>query len=115
MSVANVKIWGKSVGYLYWDAPNNSAIFEIEETYKNETFNLAPIIHSEKQRLIEGRNFNSFFNGLPPTFNDSLPDSFGNTVFKEWLEYNNINQNELNPVERLLYVGKSCWYKNVRF
>ena len=106
MSVANVKIWGKSVGYLYWDAPNNSAIFEIDEAYKEEPFNVAPLIHSTKQTLLEGRDFSAFFNGLPPTFNDSLPDSFGNIVFKEWLEYNNINQNKLNPVERLLYVGK---------
>jgi len=106
MSVAQVKIWDKSIGYLYWDEPNRSAIFEIDETYADAPFNFAPIIHENKQRIIEGKNFNDFFNGLPPCFNDSLPDSFGNTVFKEWMEYNNINPAELNPVERLLYVGQ---------
>jgi hypothetical protein len=45
MSVAQVKIWDKSVGYLYWDEPNRSAIFEIDETYADAPFNLAPIIH----------------------------------------------------------------------
>ena len=61
MSVAQVKIWDKSVGYLYWDEPNRSAIFEIDETYADAPFNFAPIIHENKQRIIEGKNFNDFF------------------------------------------------------
>jgi len=53
-----------------------------------------------------GHDFHDKFNGLIPAFNDSLPDAFVNIVFKEWLEQNDMNQSDMNPVERLLYVGR---------
>lgn len=105
MSSARIKIWDKTIGYLYWDDPNNTAIFQADEEYIESVINIAPIIHANKAQRLIGSDFHNKFNGLIPTFNDSLPDAFGNTVFKEWLERNKIDQSDLNPVERLLYVG----------
>ncbi|NQX92191.1 MAG: type II toxin-antitoxin system HipA family toxin, partial [Flavobacteriales bacterium] len=68
--------------------------------------NIAPYIHQRKKSILLGNSFHTAFNGLIPTFNDGLPDAFGNTIFKKWLDQNNINQSEMNPVERLLYIGK---------
>ena len=105
MSSAKITIWDKLVGYLVWDAPNQTAIFEADQSYVNSSFNISPLLHEDKNAIINGVDFHKKFNGLFPCFNDSLPDSFGNSVFKEWLEQNNIDQSTMNPVERLLYVG----------
>lgn len=106
MSSAKITIWNKVVGYLVWDEPNQTAIFEADDDYLVAPFNIAPLIHGDKNAPLTGINFSPKFNGLPPCFNDALPDSFGNNVFKEWLEQNKIDQSELNPVERLLYIGQ---------
>lgn len=106
MSSAKITIWNKVIGYLYWDDKNQSAIFEADEEYINAPFNIAPIIHEDKKERLIGSDFHDKFKGLIPTFNDSLPDAFGNIVFKEWLEQNDMNQSDMNPVERLLYIGR---------
>lgn len=105
MSTAKITIWDTVVGYLYWDGPNNAAIFETDEAYLNSSFNIAPLIHENKEEGLYGHDFHENFIGLIPTFNDSLPDAFGNIVFKEWLEQMAIDQTNMNPVERLCYVG----------
>ncbi|MCH2200170.1 MAG: type II toxin-antitoxin system HipA family toxin [Flavobacteriales bacterium] len=105
MSAAKITLWDTVIGYLYWDAQNNTALFEADEEYLKSPINIAPIIHPEKDEMLYGNNYHDFFLGLIPTFNDSLPDAFGNVVFKEWLEQLNIDQSEMNPIERLLYVG----------
>lgn len=106
MSTAKITIWDKTVGYLYWDHTNNTALFEADEEYIQSSFNIAPIIDKEKGESLSGNDFHDNFLGLIPTFNDSLPDSFGNIVFKEWLEQMDMNQSDMNPVERLRYIGK---------
>jgi len=46
------------------------------------------------------------FRGLPPIIADSLPDYFGNIIFKEWLEAKNKGFTAISPLEQLTYVGK---------
>lgn len=46
------------------------------------------------------------FRGLPPMIADSLPDYFGNIVFKEWLEATNKDISNISPLEQLAYVGQ---------
>ncbi len=46
------------------------------------------------------------FRGLPPMIADSLPDYFGNIVFKEWLEATNKDFVNISPLEQLTYVGQ---------
>ena len=106
MSSAKITIWDTVVGYVVWDASNQTAIFESDENYLNAGFTISPLLHPVKKDIINGSDYNKKFNGLFPCFHDSLPDSFGNIVFKEWLEQNKIDQSTMNPVERLLYVGQ---------
>ena len=106
MSSAKISIWNTTIGYISWDDQNNTAIFESDQEYIDSPFNIAPLIHPDKKELLFGNNYHEQFNGMIPTFNDSLPDSFGNVVFKEWLEQVEVDQSEMNPVERLLYVGR---------
>ncbi|MHA6697127.1 type II toxin-antitoxin system HipA family toxin [Chryseobacterium sp. A321] len=46
------------------------------------------------------------FRGLPPMIADSLPDYFGNIVFKEWLEASHKDIKNISPLEQLTYVGQ---------
>ncbi len=105
MSTAKITIWDKTVGYIYWDELNNTALFEAEDEYIQSSFNIAPLLHTDKEEALSGNDFNEKFSGLIPTFNDSLPDSFGNIIFKEWLEQMDLDPSDMNPVERLRYVG----------
>lgn len=106
MSNAKITIWDTTVGYIAWDAKNNVAVFESDDEYRDAPFNISPYLHPDKSVRLYGDAFHENFRGLIPTFNDSLPDSFGNIVFKEWLEQQEIDQSDLNPVERLRYVGQ---------
>ncbi|MES2544286.1 MAG: type II toxin-antitoxin system HipA family toxin [Bacteroidota bacterium] len=45
------------------------------------------------------------FRGLPPMIADSLPDMFGNIIFKEWFEANNKGFEKITPLEQLAYVA----------
>ncbi|MDR6564343.1 MULTISPECIES: type II toxin-antitoxin system HipA family toxin [unclassified Arcicella] len=47
----------------------------------------------------------STFKGLPPMIADSLPDMFGNIIFKEWFEANNKGFDKITPLEQLAYVA----------
>ncbi len=105
MTTAKVQLGELIIGFLYWDENRHEAIFEADEAYINSAINISPILHPDKKKQLFGSDFHSKFNGLLPMFNDSLPDSFGNTIFKEWLVRKDINSSDLNPVEHLLYVG----------
>lgn len=105
MSTAKITVWDTVVGYLFWDTRNNTALFEADEAYIKSPLNVSPILHEDKEEMLRGNDFHDNFKGLIPTFNDSLPDSFGNVVFKEWLEQMDMDQSQMNPIERLRYVG----------
>ncbi len=106
MSNAKITIWDTTLGYVSWDEVNRTSIFEPDEEYLDSPFNIAPLIHPDKSEMLYGDDFSEKFLGMIPTFNDSLPDSFGNVVFKEWLEQHDMDQSKMNPIERLLYIHK---------
>ncbi|MBI1289087.1 MAG: hypothetical protein GC178_16090 [Flavobacteriales bacterium] len=105
MSNVKVKIWSDTVGYLTWDANSNTSIFELDNAYREADYNLSPLLLDKRQRLHYGGAYNELFVGLPPMIADSLPDAFGNRVFQEWLIQNNYHLQDLNPVDRLMYVA----------
>jgi len=45
------------------------------------------------------------FRGLPPMIADSLPDMFGNIIFKEWFEAKNKEGKKITALEQLTYVS----------
>lgn len=105
MSNVKVNVWGNTVGYLSWDSTANSAVFELDEAYSEAGYNLSPLLIDKQQKMHYGAAYNELFMGLPPMIADSLPDAFGNRVFQEWLIQNDYHLNDLNPVDRLMYVA----------
>lgn len=62
---------------------------------------IRPIKMAQSFSGLEGETFR----GLPPMIADSLPDMFGNLVFKEWLAANHKDFRKITPLEQLTYVA----------
>ncbi|GHV66853.1 toxin HipA [Bacteroidia bacterium] len=104
---ANVFIWEHQVGAVEWDERNNVAVFRYHPDFVKTGIQLSPMqMPLATRNYVFGRRETDpeNFQGLPGLLADSLPDRFGNTLIKEWLEANH-RLTPLNPVERLCYIG----------
>ena len=109
-NVVKVVLWGVDVGYLSWDKKANVAVFEYETSFLEKKLDIAPLtmsIHSPRslKRLPWMGDKEKLFQGLPPMIADSLPDKWGNSLFKAWLRDNNISTKKTNPVDHLSFIG----------
>ena len=103
--VADVSIWGQSVGAVQWDDTRDIATFQFTEDYQGLSFDLSPILLKKNSAVIEfltHRNSDAF-KGLPGLLSDSLPDKYGSGIIDTWVAQN--GRKPLNPVEKLCYVG----------
>ncbi len=48
----------------------------------------------------------SAYQGLPPIFADSLPDTFGTGLIDHWLQEHGLRRDEITPLDRLAYLGR---------
>ena len=109
-NVVKVRLWGMDVGYLSWDKKADVAIFEYEPSFLERGLDIAPLtmsINSPRslKQLPWTGDKEKLFQGLPPMIADSLPDKFGNSLFKAWLRDNNISTKKTNPVDHLSFIG----------
>ncbi|WP_080902613.1 type II toxin-antitoxin system HipA family toxin [Parabacteroides sp. Marseille-P3160] len=109
-NVVKIKLWGIDVGYLSWDKKLGVAIFEYEPSFLEHGLDIAPLTmpidspRSQKQLPWTG-NKDKLYHGLPPMIADSLPDKWGNSLFKAWLRDNNIPAKKTTPVDHLSFIG----------
>ena len=106
MTVAEVKLWGTTIGAVSWDDGRGSANFEYDSSFLRSGRQVAPLT------MPLGTAIYSFpalaqetFHGLPGLLADSLPDRFGNAVIDAWLAAQGRIPGDFNSVERLCYVG----------
>ena len=109
-NVVKVKLWGMNVGYLSWDKKAAAAVFEYEPSFLEEGLNIAPFTMSiDSPRSQKGIPWmgdkDKLYQGLPPMIADSLPDKWGNSLFKAWLRDNHISTRKANPVDHLSFIG----------
>jgi len=109
-NVVKVKLWNLDAGYLSWDQNAHVANFEYDPEFLTQNLDIAPLtmsIHSPRsQRQIPwpGNN-DKLYQGLPPMVADSLPDKWGNSLFKAWLRDNQLSQKKVTPVDHLSFIG----------
>lgn len=89
-NVVKVKLWGMNVGYLSWDKKAAAAVFEYEPSFLEEGLNIAPFTMSiDSPRSQKGIPWmgdkDKLYQGLPPMIADSLPDKWGNSLFKGYV------------------------------
>ena len=107
VKVIEVFLWGRRVGALSHDYDRYS-VFEYDPRFRKSGIEVAPfmmplsrpIYHAEEFRLPR-----QMFSGLPGLVADSLPDAFGNSLIKKYLESEQIDLRQITPLDRLAYVG----------
>ena len=89
MSVATVRLWGTTIGYVAMDPGEAFARFEYDPDFLGSGIELAPL----RMPLAAGRVYRfpdlapRSFHGLPGMLADSLPDRFGHRLIDAWLDH----------------------------
>ena len=106
MTIAEVKLWGKSIGAVSWDAGAGLAHFEYDPDFVRSGVEVAPLTMPLSKRIYSFPALpRGTFHGLPGLLADSLPDDFGTALINVWLANQGRRPETFNPVERLCYTG----------
>ncbi|CAG5082627.1 type II toxin-antitoxin system HipA family toxin [Parvicella tangerina] len=108
--IINIVCFGKEIGRLGFDENELKSFFQFNPSFleSGEYTNLFPntgIIKRVPQTQVFSQFNNDTFRGLPPQISDSLPDMFGNIIFKKWLETTNKDFTKISVIEQLAYVA----------
>ncbi|HLU88164.1 MAG TPA: type II toxin-antitoxin system HipA family toxin, partial [Taishania sp.] len=99
---------GEEIGRLGYDEDQRKSSFQYNAAFldSGKYSRIFPYIirRTKRVQLFTGYN-GSTFRGLPPMIADSLPDMFGNIVFKEWLEATHREFSKISPLEQLTYIA----------
>jgi len=106
----DVYCFGIEIGKVGLDENENKSFFQYNPTFlsENKYPNLFPntgSIRRVPQTQVFSQYNNDVFKGLPPQIADSLPDMFGNIIFKTWLESSHSNLKKINALQQLAYIG----------
>lgn len=103
---ARISLWGKTVGHVR-EYQNGRIGFDYDGDYLLTGPSLSPKFLPLERRVFEFPELRSLeaFQGLPGALADSLPDTFGNLVIRNYFQEKGEPDNAMSPVQRLLYVG----------
>lgn len=104
--IVEVKLYEETLGTIEWNYNKGSSTFQYSNEALNRRIEPSPIIMPTQERIFETNRDHINFHNLPYLLSDSMPDDFGNLMMKEWLRQKNLSINDINPVDRLTYVGK---------
>ena len=107
--IISINFQGIEIGKIGYDENQRKSSFQYNPEFL-ESNSYKKIFPYVIRRTPNVQVFSEFegetFRGLPPMIADSLPDFFGNIVFKEWLEATQKEISAITPLEQLTYVGK---------
>lgn len=109
----DVMLWGRKVGTLVAGKEGYATqiCFYFDPNFVRSGYDIAPLLASIRSNAaINGfpiyPESNKLFGGLPSMIADSLPDHWGNTVFREWARQKGIRMKDLTSLDRLAYIGR---------
>lgn len=106
-TVAEVKLWGTTIGAVSLDEERRFAEFEYEDSFVKSGIQISPIMMPLKSGVYKFTELDyGTFHGLPGLLSDSIPDKFGNALIDVWLSKQGRLPESFNSVERLCYTGK---------
>ena len=104
--IVDVIAFGKEIGKLGFDVDKGISFFQYNPEFldSGQYSKLFPYIFKRiKQAQVFKQYQSDTFQGLPPMIADSLPDTFGNIIFQEWLTVRGVQK--VTPLEQLTYVS----------
>ena len=106
MTVAEVRLWGRTIGAVAMTPDDPSASFEYSEPFLASGIEVAPITMPLRRGVFRFPGLaRETFHGLPGLLADSLPDRFGNALIDAWLAADGRDAASFDAVERLCYTG----------
>jgi serine/threonine-protein kinase HipA len=105
-TVAEVRLWGRTIGAVSVPGPGQVATFEYESEFRRSGLEVAPLMMPTSGTEYSFPALSrASFHGLPGMLADALPDKFGNAVIASWLASQGRLPEDLDAVERLCYTG----------
>lgn len=106
MTIAEVQLWGRTIGAVSLQAGSTVAAFEYVPEFLGSGIELSPLHMPLQPRIYTFPELpKPAFHGLPGLLADSLPDRFGNALIDQWLAMQGRTPQSFNAVERLCYTG----------
>lgn len=107
MTVAEVRLWGRRIGAVSWHGDVGHAYFEYDPEFRRSGIEIAPLTMRLSDEIYSFPALSrDTFQGLPGLLADSLPDDFGNALIDAWLAREGREDDTLDAVERLCYIGE---------
>ena len=105
-TVAEVKLWGTTIGAVSLEDDDEVAAFEYAPAFTKSGIQVSPLRMPLSDRIYRFPELaRESFHGLPGLLADSLPDRFGNALIDAWLARQGRPPDSMNAVERLCYTG----------
>ena len=104
--IIDIVAFDQEIGKLGYDLDQGKSFFQYHPDFldSGKYSKLFPFIFkSAKPTQVFTEYHQDTFQGLPPMIADSLPDTFGNIIFQEWLTARGIQK--VTPLEQLAYVA----------
>ena len=106
-TVAEVKLWGRTIGAVSLEEESSTASFEYDSAFARSGIEVSPLVMPHSRSVFRFPELaNETFHGLPGLLADSLPDRFGNALINAWLATQGRLPESFNAVERLCYTGE---------
>jgi len=106
ITVAEVRLWGRTIGAVSLDSDADTATFEYDSPFTGSGIEISPLMMPLSGRVYTFPELSKqTFHGLPGLLADSLPDKFGNALLDAWLATQGRSSESFNGVERLCYTG----------
>lgn len=108
VDVAQVKMFGRTVGTVRWNSSYGVAHFEYDPNFVKTGIQPSPILMPVREGRVYsfGELNQETFKGLPGMLADSLPDTYGRALFDKWLTLT--GRTSGNVIESLCFMGKRC-------
>lgn len=105
-SVAEVRLWGRTIGAVSLGDDEQVAAFEYAPEFAASGIEIAPLTMPLSTRVYTFPELSQpSFHGLPGMLADSLPDRFGSALINAWLAAQGRPPQSFNAIERLCYTG----------
>jgi serine/threonine-protein kinase HipA len=107
-NIIDLYCFGNEIGKIGFDENQKKSFFQYNPVFlkSGSLLNLFPLIFKKTPIIQVFNQFNNdTFRGLPPMIADSLPDMFGNIIFKTWLEATQKDFKKISVLEQLAYVS----------